>query len=145
VGYEIETVTVDGRTTALGSAGPFTVLIDRPADGGGGGQGFNGGQLLNLAVAACVSNDLFREAAKQGITLKRVRISASSEYGGSPPVSGPIEYDVELDGEAAEERLRQLLSEVDRIAEIPNSLRRGTEVRLRGMSVNDAASSRGMG
>src|SRR5438552_13813392 len=28
------------------SAGPFTLVVDRPADAGGG-QGFNGGQLLN--------------------------------------------------------------------------------------------------
>lgn len=38
---------------------------------------------------------------------------------------------MELEGDASEERLRALLDEVDRVAEIPNSLRRGTEVRLR--------------
>jgi putative redox protein len=52
--FDVETVTVDGRTTAVGSAGPYTLIVDRPLEAGGGGQGFNGGQLLNLAVAGCV-------------------------------------------------------------------------------------------
>ncbi|MGZ4140222.1 MAG: OsmC family protein [Actinomycetota bacterium] len=129
-GYEVETVSVDGRTTALGSAGPFTVIVDRPSGANGGGQGFNGGQLLNLAVAGCISNDLFREAARAGITLHRVRVVARSDYGGDPAVSTPIEYDVELEGDAPEDALRTLLDHVDSIAEIPNSLRGGTEVRL---------------
>jgi hypothetical protein len=50
-GYEVQTISVDERPTALGSAGPYTLVVDRPAEAGGGGQGFSGGQLLNLAVA----------------------------------------------------------------------------------------------
>jgi putative redox protein len=129
-GYEAETISVDGRTTALGSAGAFTLVVDRPAEAGGGGQGFNGGQLLNLAVAGCISNDLFREGARAGIELRRVRVTAHSDYVGDPPVSTPIQYDVELEGDAPEETLRELVERVDRIAEIPNSLRGGTAVRL---------------
>ena len=138
---DVETISVDGRTTALGSAGPFTLVVDRPKEAGGGGLGFNGGQLLNLSVAACVSNDLFRDAVKAGITLRRVRVTASSEYAGTPAVSGPIEYDVEIEGDASEAELRRLLGETDGIAEIPNSLRRGTEVRLRTMSVRQTPSN----
>jgi putative redox protein len=136
VGYEVETVSVDGRTTALGSAGPFTLVVDRPVDAGGGGLGFNGGQLLNLAVAACISNDLFREAAREGIALRRVRVVVRSDYAGNPAVSGPIGYDVEVDGDVPTERLAELVRAVDRIAEIPNSIRGGTEVRLVSARLN---------
>ena len=136
MGVEVETINVDGRATALGSAGPFTLVVDRPVDAGGGGLGFNGGQLLNLAVAACISNDLFREAARDGIALRRIRVSARSDYGGNPAVSGPIEYDVEVDGDAPTERLAELVRAVDRIAEIPNSIRTGTEVRLLNARIN---------
>lgn len=129
-GYEVETISVDGRTTALGSAGAFTLVVDRPAEAGGSGQGFSGGQLLNLAVAGCISNDLFREAARAGITLRRVRVAALSDYLGDPAVSTPIEYQVEVEGEAPQNSLRELVERVDEIAEIPNSIRRGTEVRL---------------
>jgi putative redox protein len=128
--FDVETVTVDGRTTAVGSAGPYTLIVDRPTEAGGGGQGFNGGQLLNLAVAGCISNDLFREAATRGIELRRVLVRVRSDYAGSPAVSTPIEVDVEIDGAASESTLADLLDHVDAIAEIPNSLRRGTEVRL---------------
>jgi putative redox protein len=136
VGYEVETISLDGRTTALGSAGPFTLVVDRPVEAGGGGLGFNGGQLLNLAVAACISNDLFREAARDGIAVRRVRVSARSDYAGDPAVSGPILYDVEVDGDAPTERLAELLRGIDQIAEIPNSLRRGTDVRLVNVRIN---------
>jgi putative redox protein len=138
-GYEVETISIDGRTTALGSAGQFTLVVDRPAQAGGGGQGFSGGQLLNLAVAGCISNDLFREAAREGMELRRVRVSVRSDYGGDPAVSTAIEYEVEVDGDASEEDIRRLVAHVDEIAEIPNSLRRGTEVALTSVRVGSAA------
>lgn len=113
----------------MGSAGPFTLVVDRPADGGGDGIGFNGGQLLYLAVAGCVSNDIYREAAAMGLQVDSVRVRVTGDFGGDPPVSGPISYEVEISGDDAE-RLRELVDHVDRIAEIPNSLRGATEVRL---------------
>jgi uncharacterized OsmC-like protein len=128
--FEVETRTVAGRPAAVGSAGPFTLVVDRPADGGGDGIGFNGGQLLYLAIAGCVSNDLYREAPGFGIALERVRVTVRGDFSGDPPVSEAVEYEVELAGDAAEERLRELVEHVDRIAEIPNSLRGGTEVSL---------------
>ncbi len=128
--FRAETRTIDGAVTALGSAGPFTLTVDRPADGGGGGLGFNGGQLLHLAVAGCISNDLFREAAARDITLSRVRVIVDGDFEGQPAVSGGITYLVEIDGDAPRAELEALVELVDRIAEIPNSLRRGTPVTL---------------
>jgi uncharacterized OsmC-like protein len=128
--FEVETRTVAGRAAAVGSAGPYTLVVDRPADGGGDGIGFNGGQLLYLAIAGCVSNDLYREAPAFGIELGRVRVVVRGDFSGDPPVSTPVEYEVELAGDAGEERLRELVEHVDRIAEIPNSLRGGTDVTL---------------
>lgn len=55
----------------VGSARAFTLVVDRPQEAGGGGLGFNGGQLLNLAVGGCISNNNFREAAKEGIEVHR--------------------------------------------------------------------------
>jgi hypothetical protein len=73
--------------------------------------------------------------------LRRVRVSARSDYGGNPAVSGPIEYDVEVDGDAPTERLAELVRTVDRIAEIPNSIRNGTEVRLIDARINGSSDS----
>lgn len=133
--FRVECRTVDGEVTALGWAGPHTVVIDRPVEGGGGGRGFNGGQLLHLAVAGCISNDLFREAAGRGITLRRVAVTVDGDFAGEPAVSTGISYDVEVEGDAPESDLDALMRHVDAIAEIPNSLRDGTVVTLRSLTV----------
>ena len=129
-GMEVSMTSLRGSPTAIGSAGPFTLIADRPKDAGGGGLGFNGGQLLNLAVAGCISNDIFREAAKEGITIHQVKVRVRSDYEGDPPVSTPIEYEVEITGEAGSADIERLVRHTDRVAEIPNSLRGGTAVTL---------------
>jgi len=128
--FEVEVRNVAGEPAAIGSAGPHTLVVDRPADAGGRGLGFNGGELLYLAIAGCVSNDLFREARAAGLQLDRVRVAVRGDFDGDPAVSSAVEYDVEIDGSASEADLRALVERVDAIAEIPNSLRSGTPVRL---------------
>jgi uncharacterized OsmC-like protein len=137
--FEVQVRNVSGRPLAVGSAGAHTLIVDRPVDGGGDGLGFNGGELLYLAIAGCVSNDLFREARSQGIALDSVRVSVSGDFSGEPAVSGAAEYEVELSGATPIERLRALVDHVDRIAEIPNSLRSGTQVRLRSARTVECA------
>jgi putative redox protein len=122
---EVETRNLDGQITSLGTAEQFTLVVDRPTEGGGGGLGFNGGQLMYLAVAGCISNDLFHEAWTAGIELGSVRVRV-----GDPAVSDEIRYEGEVAGDAPEDRLQALVDQVDEIAEIPNSLRQGTRVRL---------------
>ena len=133
--FEVEVRNVSGEPAAIGNAGPYTVVMDRPAGGGGRGVGFNGGQLLYLAIAGCISNDLFREAAAEGIRLDRVRVTTRGDFGGDPPVSTPVEYEIELSGDAPPEVLQKLAERVDEIAEIPNSLRGGTPVTLASVAV----------
>ncbi len=135
--FRVETRSLDGAVTALGSAGPYHPVVDRPIEGGGGGLGFNGGQLLHLAIAGCISNDLFREAARLGITLTRVQVLVDGDFDGDPAVSAGIRYQVIVDGDRPRAELDDLVQFVDRIAEIPNSLRRGTAVTL-AASLDDA-------
>lgn len=99
-------------------------------------MGFNGGQLLYLAVAGGISNDLFREARAAGFELSSVRVKVSGDFVGEPAVSDEIRYEVQVAGNATEDRLRALVDQVDEIAEIPNSLRQGTQVRLAGAKVS---------
>jgi len=136
--FEVRTDSLSGTATVLGWARGHTVVIDRPADGGGQDLGFNGGELLHLAVAGCVSNDLFREARTLGLRLTRVAITARGEFTGSPQTSGGISYSVEVWGDAPVAALRELVARVDAIAEIPNSLRRGTDVRISDARVHGA-------
>ena len=128
--FEVKVRNVACEPAAIGNVGPYTLVIDRPSDAGGRGLGFNGGQLLYLAIAGCVSNDLFREARAAGIELHRVRVIVRGDFAGDPAVSTDVGYDIELEGDASRDRLRALVNHVDEIAGIPNSLRRGTAVRL---------------
>ena len=82
------------------------MVVDRPVVAGGGGHGFNGGQLLHLAVAGCISNDLFREAARRGIELTRVVVRVDGGYDGEPAVSSGISYAIEIEGRATDLELR---------------------------------------
>ena len=41
--FEVEVRNVDGAVTALGAAGPFTLVVDSPATSGGSGHGCSGG------------------------------------------------------------------------------------------------------
>ena len=129
--FRVEVHSVDKGPTALGWGGSSSVVIDRPVSGGGRGLGFNGGQLLNLAVAGCISNDLFREAAKRDITLHRVVVTADSDYAGDPAVATRIEYTIEVSGDAEQAALDELVDYVERIAEIAASIRNGTPVTRR--------------
>ena len=125
--YPVDVRSVDGGPTALGWGGSMTVVIDRSTEAGGRGLGFNGGQLLNLAVAGCVSNDLFCEAAHGGHPSRSRPGRGRQRLRGQLGVSTPIEYQVELSGDASDEALADLVAYVDEIAEIPNSIRKGNE------------------
>ncbi len=137
--FEVEVRNVAGEPAAIGNAGAHTLVVDRPGDAGGRGIGVNGGELLYLAIAGCISNDLFREARAEGIELKRVRVAVRGDFGGEPAVSGEVEYEVEVDGQAPADELEALVRRVDEIAEIPNSLRHGTAVRLARAGVETVA------
>ena len=99
-------------------------------------MGFNGGQLLYLAGAGGISNHLFPEARAAGIELSSVRGKGSGDFVGGPAGSDEIRDAVQVARNATEDRLRALVDQVDEIAEIPNSLRQGTQVRLAGAKVS---------
>jgi hypothetical protein len=79
---------------------------------------------------------LFREAALRGIQLTRVAVRVDGDFDGSPAVSTGISYTVDLEGHASNDELRALVDHVDSIAEIPNSLRGGTAVKLARVEVD---------
>jgi len=89
---------------------------------------FTGAHLLHASIAACVLNDLYREAEKLRITLDGVRVRARGGFTDDWASSG-IEYDVEVDSPADPTSLAQLIALVDDVAEIPRAVRAGGDVR----------------
>ncbi|HEX9132003.1 MAG TPA: OsmC family protein [Ktedonobacteraceae bacterium] len=123
--------TVQNACVAVGWAGHRTLTIDRETQAGGMGLGFNGGELLLLAIGGCYCNDLFREAARRGIVIQSVQVVVAAEWGGEPVRAQHVALAPRVEAEANEAAILDLITSTDRMAEIPNSLRLGTPVRLR--------------
>ena len=90
---------------------------------------FTGAHLFHLATAACVLNDLYREARGLGLTLDGVRVRAVGGFDTGSWTSTGITYEVELDSPASADELASLLDHVDEVAEIPRAVRAGAPVR----------------
>jgi len=127
--------TIHDASVAVGWSGDRTLTIDRGREGGGQGLGYNGGQLLFLALAACYSNDVFREAGKLGIVVRSVDVDVEGEFGGEPVRAQNVRFSVRVAADAAPDEVRRLIELTDRVAEVHNSLRYGTPVTLAGVEV----------
>ena len=85
--------TVDGTEAALGRAGSYTVVIDRPEGKAGGlGLGFNGAELLALALGGCFCNDLRYVSNASGIAVGQDRRQGHARPGGGPALRHPSHY-----------------------------------------------------
>ena len=134
----IQICSLPDRSLAVGSCGQRTVTIDRSKEAGGMGLGFNGGELLLLAIGGCYSNDIFREASKRGMKIHSVQVEVGADWGGDPVRAQNVTFSTVVAADASEGEIQELIRQTDRVAEIPNSLRYGTDVKL----VNGIAVSR---
>jgi organic hydroperoxide reductase OsmC/OhrA len=48
------------------------------------GLGFNGGELLALAIGGCFSNDMQAIADEMGVAIADLSVSVEVDFGGSP-------------------------------------------------------------
>lgn len=103
-------------------------IAARPA----GGSVTNGGELLMLALATCYCNDLYREAARLGITLDEVRAEATAEFAGIGLAASNVRYRASVRSSAPAADIARLLRETDAVAEVHNTLRQGVPVILTG-------------
>ncbi|MEF2278559.1 OsmC family protein [Deinococcus sp. YIM 134068] len=103
----------------------------------GFGSSVNGGELLFLALATCYCNDLYREAARRGLSIERVEVEVEGEFGAEGEPASNVTYRVRVAGPGDEDELRELLKHTDRVAEIQNTLRAGVDVTLMGVEIVD--------
>ena len=89
---------------------------------------FTGAHLLHLAVAGCVLIDVYREAARLGVGVSGVRVSARGVFDTRTWASTGISYAVGLDSPAPAAAVVRLLDAVDEVAEIPRAVRHGAPV-----------------
>jgi uncharacterized OsmC-like protein len=120
-GYHVVTCTTNDNDHA----------INIPPKSEGSGSSVNGGELLFLALATCYCNDLYREAAKRNIVVKRVEVEVRGEFDEAPgsPAEN-ITYHALIEAEASEADILELAKHTDTVAEIQNTLRKGMDVML---------------
>jgi len=94
------------------------------------GLGFSGGELLLLAIGACYTNDIFREAKKRGVNVKNVQVDVEGDWGGEPIRAQNVTFSARVEATATEAEILDLIRHTDQVAEIHNSLRAGTPVSL---------------
>ncbi|UWQ14808.1 OsmC family protein [Aliiroseovarius sp. M344] len=84
---DVQLRNLPGTEAAVGWAGSHTIVADRPEGKAGGlGLGFNGAQLLALALGGCFCNDLRYAAEELGVKLDNISVDVSLELGGEPLV-----------------------------------------------------------
>jgi organic hydroperoxide reductase OsmC/OhrA len=126
----VELRNIPGTEAALGWAGAHTLVVDRPeGKAGGKGLGFNGGQLLALAIGGCFCNDLRYVAHAHKIALNGIAIKVTLELAGEPLLATGATIFVECDLPKGGD-VRALIAEAERISTVANSLKVGVPVRV---------------
>lgn len=98
---------------------------------GGKGSSVNGGELLFSALATCFCNDIYREAAKRKMDIESVEVIVTGEFGNEGEPGFNIQYEARIKANDSEDKVRDLIAYVDKVAEVHNTLRAGASVTLK--------------
>jgi organic hydroperoxide reductase OsmC/OhrA len=126
----VELRTVEGTQAAMGWAGGHTIVVDRPEGRVGGlGLGFNGAQLLALAIGGCFCNDLRYVAEEMGVKVGNIAVTVTVNLEGTPLLATSATMTVScetLDGSDP----RKIIDKAEAITAVSNSLRQGVPVAI---------------
>jgi organic hydroperoxide reductase OsmC/OhrA len=122
---------VAGTEAALGWAGAHSLVVDRPPGRAGGqGLGFNGGQLLALAIGGCLCNDLHYVAHAMGMRLASVEVDVTVSFAGDPLLATGAEVTVAVQAEDPQADIAEIIRRAEATSTVSNSIARGVPVRL---------------
>lgn len=96
----------------------------------GFGSSANGGALLFLALATCYCNDIYREATHRHIKVLNVEVTVEGDFGAAGEPARNVTYSATVSAQASEHEISDLMKHTDTVAEIQNTLRVETPVRL---------------
>jgi len=116
---------------AVGWAGAHTVVVDRPeGKAGGKGLGFNGGQLLGLAIGGCFCNDLHYVAHEMGLRLTSVEVDVTVSFEGSHLLATEAVLRARVSAADKGADIDALIRRAQAVSTVSNSLKRGVPVRF---------------
>jgi organic hydroperoxide reductase OsmC/OhrA len=124
---------IPGTEAAVGWTGGHSLVADRPAGvAGGQGLGFNGGQLLGLAIGGCMCNDLRYVAHQMGITLTSLAVDVTVHLtDGNPRFATDADVAIKVESDDPKADLTELVRRARADTTIGNSLVRGINIRYR--------------
>ncbi|HEY6753190.1 MAG TPA: OsmC family protein [Pseudolabrys sp.] len=122
---------IPGTQSTVGWAEGHTIVVDRP-DGkaGGMGLGFNGGQLLGLAIGGCFCNDLQYVAHEMGISLASIEVDVAVTLEGSPLLATQAKMRVAVRADDKNADVDGVIRRAREISAVSNSLKRGLPVEF---------------
>src|SRR3954453_23753089 len=88
------------------------VIVPKPS---GFGSSANGGELLFLALATCYCNDIYREAAKRGITVEQVEVEVEGQFGAEGAPATDVTYRAKVVAQATAAEIQELMRHTDTV------------------------------
>ncbi|MGW9022722.1 OsmC family protein [Streptomyces sp. NPDC055722] len=107
-------------------AGGFPLTVDEPRSVGGSDQGPQPTDLLLASVSSCFTVALAYCAARQGVELVDLRVTATGVYDG--PRFASVRIEVSSGCERA--ALTQLITAAEKVCYVTNTLRRAPEIEV---------------
>jgi uncharacterized OsmC-like protein len=127
---KVEFRSIPGTEAAVGVAGSHALVADRPSGvAGGQGLGFNGGQLLGLAIGGCMCNDLRYMAHKMGINLTSLAVDVVLHFSDQPRLVTDADVQIKVESDDPQADLAELVKRARADTTIGNSLARGINIR----------------
>lgn len=121
---------VVGTEAAMGWAGSHTIVVDRPeGTAGGRGLGFNGAQLLALALGGCFCNDLRYAAHEMEVPLGKIAVDVTVELEGEPLITTSAKMTVTCETEDGSDP-QAVIDKAKAGCMVSNSLQRGVPVSI---------------
>jgi organic hydroperoxide reductase OsmC/OhrA len=116
---------------AVGWAGGHIIVVDRPQGRAGGRDlGFNGGELLGLAIGGCLCNDLRYVAADMGIRIAAIAVDVVVHFDGEPLLATDAAVTVAVTAEDAGADIDRLIERAKQTSTVSNSIGRGIPVAV---------------
>lgn len=122
--------TLPDTQAAVGRSGTHTIVVDRPAGKAGGlGLGFNGGELLALAIGGCLCNDLQYVAHEMGVELASIAVDVQVTFDGSPVLATSASVTVDATAREQDADIDEVVRKAIESSTVSNSIQRGVTVR----------------